>query len=94
MSKLYSADRLGPSQANQVIAHLLKFKGFFFSLFGQDGKVTRTRLGIVPQDVTPAIAEAFGEKDARSALVGEVSKQPCSERYACSRQPRGCSRMQ
>ena len=37
------------------------------------GKVTRAYLGIVPQDVTPAIAKAFGEKDARGALVGDVS---------------------
>jgi len=37
------------------------------------GKVTRAYLGIVPQDVTPAIAKAFGEKDALGALVGDVS---------------------
>ncbi len=37
------------------------------------GKVTRAYLGIVPQDVTPAIAKAFGEKEARGALVGDVS---------------------
>jgi serine protease Do len=37
------------------------------------GKVTRAYLGIVPQDVTPAIAKAFGEKDAHGALVGDVS---------------------
>jgi serine protease Do len=37
------------------------------------GKVTRAYLGIVPQDVTPAMARAFGEKDTRGALVGEVS---------------------
>jgi serine protease Do len=37
------------------------------------GKVTRAYLGIVPQDVTPAIAKAFGEKEARGALVGDIS---------------------
>ena len=29
----------------------------------KNGKVTRAYLGIVPQDVTPAIAKAFGEKE-------------------------------
>jgi S1-C subfamily serine protease len=38
-----------------------------------NGKVTRAYLGIVPQDVTPAMANAFGEKDARGALVGDVN---------------------
>src|SRR5262249_14158771 len=37
------------------------------------GKVTRAYLGIVPQDVTPAVAKAFGRTDARGALVGDVS---------------------
>jgi len=37
------------------------------------GSVTRAYLGIVPQDVTPAIAKAFGVKDTRGALVGDVS---------------------
>jgi serine protease Do len=36
------------------------------------GKVTRARLGIFPQDVTPAIARQFGTKDSQGALVGEV----------------------
>jgi serine protease Do len=39
----------------------------------KNGKVTRAYLGIVPQDVTPAIAKAFGEKEPAGALVGEVS---------------------
>lgn len=39
----------------------------------EHGKVTRAYLGILPQDVTPAIAKAFGEKDARGALVGDVT---------------------
>lgn len=37
------------------------------------GKVTRAYMGIVPQDVTPAIASAFGEKGLHGALVGDVS---------------------
>ena len=37
------------------------------------GKVTRAYMGILPQDVTPAIANAFGDKEARGALVGDVT---------------------
>ena len=36
------------------------------------GKVTRARLGIYPQNVTPTIARQFGVKDSQGALVGEV----------------------
>src|ERR1700676_3350037 len=36
------------------------------------GKVTRAYLGIVVQDVTPAIAKAMGENELRGALVGDV----------------------
>jgi serine protease Do len=39
----------------------------------KNGKVTRAYLGIAPQDVTPAIAKAFGAKDQRGALVGDVT---------------------
>ena len=39
----------------------------------QHGKVTRAYLGIVPQDVTPAIAKAFGMKEPGGTLVGGVS---------------------
>jgi serine protease Do len=39
----------------------------------KNGKVTRAYLGIAPQDVTPAIAKAFGAKDRRGALVGDVT---------------------
>jgi serine protease Do len=39
----------------------------------KNGKVTRAYLGIVPQDVTPAMAKAFGEKEPAGALVGSVS---------------------
>src|ERR1700747_85911 len=37
-----------------------------------NGKVSRARLGILPQDVTPTIARQFGVKDSQGALVGEV----------------------
>jgi len=39
----------------------------------KNGKVTRAYMGIFPQDVTPAIAKAFGEKDLRGVLVGDIS---------------------
>ncbi|WP_321471782.1 DegQ family serine endoprotease [uncultured Paludibaculum sp.] len=39
----------------------------------KDGKVTRAYLGIVPQDVTPAMMQAFNVKDSRGALVGDVT---------------------
>ncbi|MCL4401738.1 MAG: DegQ family serine endoprotease [Acidobacteria bacterium] len=48
--------------ARQVMTDILK-----------DGKVIRAYLGIMPQDVTPAIAKAFGEKEPRGALVGDVT---------------------
>lgn len=38
----------------------------------KNGKVTRAYLGIFPQDVTPAIAKAFGEKDPNGVLVSDV----------------------
>ncbi|MBZ5633052.1 MAG: DegQ family serine endoprotease [Acidobacteriia bacterium] len=45
----------------------------------KNGKVTRARLGILPQDVTPTIARQFGVKDSQGALVGEVeSGSPAS----------------
>jgi serine protease Do len=39
----------------------------------KDGHVTRAYLGIVPQDVTPALAKAFGQTDLKGALVGDIS---------------------
>jgi serine protease Do len=48
--------------ARQVMGEILK-----------NGKVTRAYLGIYPQDVTPAIAKAFGEKEPKGVLVGNVS---------------------
>jgi len=37
------------------------------------GRVTRAYLGIVPQDVTPSVAKAFGRSEVSGALVGDVS---------------------
>jgi len=39
----------------------------------KNGKVVRAYLGILPQDVTPGMAKAFGEKEARGIVVGDVS---------------------
>jgi serine protease Do len=39
----------------------------------EHGKVERAYLGILPQDVTPAIAKAFGADEARGALVGDIT---------------------
>src|ERR1700716_3246778 len=38
------------------------------------GKVTRAFLGIVVQDVTPAIAKAMGQNELHGALVGDVKE--------------------
>jgi serine protease Do len=46
----------------------------------KNGKVTRAYLGIIPQDVTPAIAKAMGQSEPRGVLVGDVSpKSPAQE---------------
>lgn len=45
----------------------------------KNGKVTRAYLGIFPQDVTPAIAKAFGEKDPNGVLVSDVSPNSPAE---------------
>jgi serine protease Do len=37
------------------------------------GHVTRAYLGIYPQDVTPAMAKEFGEKETEGIVVGDVS---------------------
>lgn len=54
--------------ARQVMEEILK-----------NGKVTRAYLGIYPQDVTPGIAKAFGEKEPRGVLVGDVSPNSPAE---------------
>ncbi len=48
--------------ARQVMDQILK-----------NGKVVRAYLGILPQDVTPSMAKAFGTKEARGVVVGDVS---------------------
>ena len=50
------------NQAREVMDQLL-----------HHGKVTRAYLGILPQDVTPAIAKAFSVTETRGALVGDVT---------------------
>lgn len=37
------------------------------------GHVTRAYLGVYPQDVTPAMARAFGEKESQGIVIGDVS---------------------
>lgn len=39
----------------------------------QNGKVVRAYMGILPQDMTPEMAKAFGQKDARGVAVGDVT---------------------
>ena len=39
----------------------------------KNGKVTRAYLGVMAQDVTPAIAKSFGAKSNNGALVGDIS---------------------
>ncbi len=51
----------------------------------KNGKVTRAYLGIVPQDVTPSIAKAFGMKEARGALVSDVSADSPAKRAGLER---------
>jgi serine protease Do len=48
--------------ARQVMDQILK-----------NGKVVRAYLGILPQDITPTMARALGEKDARGIVVGDVT---------------------
>lgn len=48
--------------AHQVMDEILK-----------NGKVVRAYMGILPQDMTPEMAKAFGEKEARGVVVGDVS---------------------
>jgi serine protease Do len=48
--------------ARQVMDQILK-----------SGKVVRAYLGILPQDVTPGMAKAFGTKELSGVVVGDVS---------------------
>lgn len=38
-----------------------------------NGKVVRAYMGILPQDLTPEMAKAFGENEARGVVVGDVT---------------------
>ncbi|MCC7174427.1 MAG: DegQ family serine endoprotease [Bryobacterales bacterium] len=60
--------------ARQVMDQILK-----------NGKVTRAYLGVVPQDVTPAMAKAFGVKEQKGALVGDVSPNSPAQRAGLER---------
>jgi serine protease Do len=51
----------------------------------KNGKVVRAYLGIVPQDVTPSLGKAFGEKDLRGALVGDVSPNSPAQKSGLQR---------
>src|SRR6516162_2354161 len=55
--------------ARQVMDQLLK-----------NGKVVRAYMGILPQDMTAEMAKAFGQKDARGVVVGDVTaNSPAAE---------------
>jgi serine protease Do len=60
--------------ARQVMDQILK-----------NGKVTRAYLGIIPQDVTPAMAKSFGVKAHDGALVGDVSPNSPAQRAGVER---------
>ncbi len=49
------------------------------------GKVTRAYMGIVPQDVTPALAKSFGEKEVQGALVADVSANSPAQKAGIER---------
>src|SRR5947199_10409467 len=46
----------------------------------KDGHVTRGFLGVVIQDVTPALARQFNLKDTTGALVGDVTAKSPAEK--------------
>jgi serine protease Do len=49
------------------------------------GHVTRAYLGIYPQDVTPAMAKAFGQKDSQGIVVGDVSPNSPAQKAGIQR---------
>jgi len=57
------------NQARHVMAELVK-----------NGKVVRAYMGIMLQDLTPAMAKAFGTSDTHGALVGDVTTGSPAER--------------
>jgi len=56
----------------------------------KSGKVTRAYIGILPQDVTPAIASAFGQKEAHGALVGDVTPNGPAQKSGIQRVTLSC----
>jgi serine protease Do len=46
----------------------------------KNGRVTRAYLGVMAQEVTPAIAKAFHEQEVRGALVGDVTPDSPAQR--------------
>jgi len=60
--------------ARQVMEQILK-----------NGKVMRAYLGIIPQDVTPTMARAFGTKENDGALVGDVSPNSPAQKAGVKR---------
>ncbi len=51
----------------------------------QNGKVVRAYLGILPQDVTPTMAKAFGEKEAKGIVVGDVTSSSPAQQSGIQR---------
>ncbi len=51
----------------------------------KNGHVTRAYLGIYPQDVTPAMAKAFGQKDSQGTVVGDVSPNSPAQKAGIQR---------
>jgi len=51
----------------------------------KNGKVTRAYLGVMAQDVTPAMAKSFGAKGMGGALVGDVSADSPAQKAGLQR---------
>ena len=51
----------------------------------RSGKVTRGYLGILPQDVTPAISRAFNDQSTGGALVGDVTANSPAQKSGLER---------
>ena len=51
----------------------------------RSGKVTRGYLGILPQDVTPAISRAFNDQSTSGALVGDVTANSPAQKSGLER---------
>ena len=60
--------------AHQVMDQILK-----------NGKVVRAYMGILPQDMTTEMAKAFGQKEARGVVVGDVTADGPAQRAGVHR---------